>query len=76
MPIFALNLLDSGVPLSMVCAVIGLVFAFLLIAIVIFAARRHNAPFTPADRDAAHAMAAWHPPTDFLLRMPSTGVSR
>src|SRR5207248_3185596 len=35
MPILALNLLDSGVPLSMVCAVIGLVFAFLLIAIVI-----------------------------------------
>src|SRR5438270_3857503 len=30
----ALNLLDSGVPLSMVCAAIGLVFAFLLIAIV------------------------------------------
>src|SRR2546423_11821608 len=35
MPIFALNLLNSGVPLSMVCAVIGLVFAFLLIALVI-----------------------------------------
>src|SRR5437764_6982047 len=35
MPLLALNLLDSGVPLSMVCAVIGLVFAFLLIAIVI-----------------------------------------
>jgi K(+)-stimulated pyrophosphate-energized sodium pump len=32
---FALNLFDSGVPLSMVCAVIGLVFAFLLIAIVL-----------------------------------------
>ena len=49
--------------------------AFLLL-IIIVAARRHNAPFTPADRAAAHAMAAWHPPTDFLLRMPSTGVSR
>src|SRR5437763_16378284 len=32
---FALNLLDSGVPLSMLCAVIGLVFAIALIAIVI-----------------------------------------
>ena len=31
----ALNLLDSGVPLSMVCAAIGLVFALILIAIVI-----------------------------------------
>src|SRR5437667_1345919 len=35
MPFLALNLLDSGVPLSMVCAAIGLVFAFLLIGIVI-----------------------------------------
>ena len=35
MPFLALNLLDSGVPLSMVCAVIGLVFAFVLIALVI-----------------------------------------
>src|SRR6266699_3963500 len=35
MPFLALNLLDSGVPLSMVCAAIGLVFAFLLIGIVL-----------------------------------------
>src|SRR5215467_9946394 len=31
----AFNILNSGVPLSMWCAVIGLVFAFLLIALVI-----------------------------------------
>ena len=35
MVFLALNLLNSGVPLSMVGAVIGLVFAILLIAIVI-----------------------------------------
>src|SRR5438094_5956282 len=35
MTFLALNLLDSGVPLSMVCAVIGLIFAFFLIAIVL-----------------------------------------
>src|SRR5437016_7810628 len=35
MAFLALNLLDSGVPLSMVCAAIGLIFAFVLIAIVI-----------------------------------------
>ena len=35
MTIFALNLLDSGVQLSMLCAVIGLVFALGLIALVI-----------------------------------------
>src|SRR5260370_1644713 len=34
MAFFALNLLDSGVQLSMLCAVIGLIFAFVLIAIV------------------------------------------
>src|ERR1700746_2895536 len=31
----ALTILDSGVPLSMLCAIIGLVFAFILIALVI-----------------------------------------
>src|SRR2546426_5979718 len=35
MAFLALNLLDSGVPLSMVCAAIGLVFALVLIAVVI-----------------------------------------
>src|SRR6184192_4895626 len=34
MSFLALNLLDSGVQLSMLCAVIGLIFAFILIAIV------------------------------------------
>ncbi len=37
--LFALTILNSGVPLSMVCAVIGLVFAFFLI----FAVTRHSA---------------------------------
>src|SRR5712692_6315286 len=35
MNFFALTILDSGVQLSMVCAVIGLAFAFFLIAAVI-----------------------------------------
>src|ERR1043166_867234 len=35
MTLFGLTLLDSGVQLSMVCAVIGLIFAFGLIALVI-----------------------------------------
>ncbi|MGH8093023.1 MAG: sodium/proton-translocating pyrophosphatase, partial [Chthoniobacterales bacterium] len=35
MTLFALSFLTSGVPLSMVCAVIGLVFAFILIFAVI-----------------------------------------
>src|SRR5207253_9981883 len=35
MTFLALNLLDSGVQLSMLCAAIGLIFAFFLIAIVL-----------------------------------------
>src|SRR5881227_1426163 len=35
MILFAFNILQSGVPFSMLCAVIGLVFAFVLIAVVI-----------------------------------------
>ncbi|HWN65712.1 MAG TPA: sodium-translocating pyrophosphatase [Candidatus Binatus sp.] len=31
----ALTILDSGVPLSMLCAIIGLVFAFFLIAVIV-----------------------------------------
>ena len=53
--------------------------AFILIVIVIVVASVHprrKPSFTPDDRAAARAIATWHPPTDFLLRMPSTGVSR
>src|SRR5947209_4475319 len=35
MILFAFNVLQSGVPFSMICAVIGLVFAFVLIGVVI-----------------------------------------
>jgi len=31
----ALTILDSGVPMSMLCAVVGLIFAFLLIAVIL-----------------------------------------
>ena len=51
--------------------------AFVLIVIVVVVSLRpHQPSFTPDDRAAARAIATWHPPTDFLLRMPSTGVSR
>jgi len=35
MDLLAFNILNSGVPLSMVCAAIGLAFAFFLIAAII-----------------------------------------
>ena len=50
--------------------------AFVLIVIVVVSLRTHRPSFTANDRAAARAIATWHPPTDFLLRMPSTGVSR
>jgi hypothetical protein len=51
--------------------------ALLLIVVIVLSLRPRRKPsFTPDDRAAARAIATWHPPTDFLLRMPSTGVSR
>ena len=51
--------------------------AFILIVVAIASVHPRRKPsFTPNDRAAARAIATWHPPTDFLLRMPSTGVSR
>jgi hypothetical protein len=51
-------------------------FALVLLVAVALILRPHHPTFTPTDRAAAHAIAAWRPPTDVLLRMPSTGVSR
>ena len=50
--------------------------ALLLIVCVVLSIRARHTTFTADDRAAARAIATWHPPTDFLLRMPSTGVSR
>jgi hypothetical protein len=50
--------------------------AFVLLVIVIASLHPRKPSFTADDRAAARAIATWHPPTDFLLRMPSTGVSR
>lgn len=51
-------------------------FALVLIVCVVLSVRPRRTSFTAEDRAAAQAIATWHPPTDFLLRMPSTGVSR
>ena len=48
----------------------------ILVLLVLLAMRPHHVRFTPDDRAAARAIAEWRPQTDFLLRMPSTGVSR
>ena len=51
-------------------------FAVVVVIVAAVVARSHRNTFTRDDRAAARAIAAWHPPTDFLLRMPSTGVPR
>jgi len=50
--------------------------AFVLLIAVLLSTRPRRISFTAEDRAAARAVATWHAPTDFLLRMPSTGVSR
>ncbi len=39
---------------------------------VVFSMRSRRASFTSDDRIAAHAIADWHPPTEFLLRTPGS----
>ena len=51
------------------------ILLILLLLVMLFSSKRYPS-FTADDRAAARAIATCHPPTDFLLRMPSTGVSR
>lgn len=39
---------------------------------VLFSMRSRRASFTSDDRIAAHAIADWRPPTEFLLRTPGS----
>ena len=44
----------------------------LLIIILILTIRPRPTSFSDSDRMAARTVAAWHPPTDFLLRTPGS----
>jgi hypothetical protein len=44
--------------------------ALLLAVIVTIKTRSHPTKFSLSDRAAVRSVAAWHPPTDFLLRTP------
>lgn len=44
----------------------------LIIVILIFAVRPRPTTFSDSDRAVARSVAAWHPPTDFLLRTPGS----
>jgi hypothetical protein len=46
--------------------------ALLLIAIVAITVRPRSTKFSDTDRAAVRSVAAWHPPTDFLLRTPGS----
>ena len=44
--------------------------ALLLIIIMSILVRPHPTRFSASDRAAVRSVADWHPPTDFLLRIP------
>lgn len=46
--------------------------ALLLIAIITITLRSRPTKFSATDRAAVRSVAAWHPPTDFLLRTPGS----
>ncbi|MEA2164272.1 MAG: hypothetical protein QOK37_2399 [Thermoanaerobaculia bacterium] len=46
--------------------------ALLIIVILIVAIRPRTTSFSDSDRAVARSVAAWHPPTDFLLRTPGS----
>jgi hypothetical protein len=49
--------------------------ALILLAIVVlFSLRSRRTTFSASDRAAVHTIAAWHPPTDFLLQTPGSEI--
>jgi hypothetical protein len=44
--------------------------ALLLVVIATITIRSRSTTFSNSDRAVARSVAAWHPPTDFLLRTP------
>ncbi|MEA2336892.1 MAG: hypothetical protein QOE82_899 [Thermoanaerobaculia bacterium] len=46
--------------------------ALLLVAIITITIRSRPTKFSDTDRAAVRSVAAWHPPTDFLLRTPGS----
>jgi hypothetical protein len=44
----------------------------LLVIMLILMARPRRTSFSESDRIAARSVAAWHPPTDFLLHTPGS----
>ena len=48
--------------------------AILLVMIVAITVRPHATKFSDTDRAAVRSVAAWQPPTDFLLRTPGSAM--
>ncbi len=62
------RLREPRVRWRMVSATATLLFVLIVSGIGLH--RRAAATFSEADRSAVHALAAWHAPTDVLLRTP------
>ena len=52
--------------------VIAATAALLLVVIMSILVRPHPTKFSDSDRAAVRSVADWHPPTDFLLRIPGS----
>ncbi len=46
----------------------------LLVLVVTISVRSRKTTFSASDRAAVRSIAAWHPPTDFLLRTPGSEI--
>lgn len=46
----------------------------LLVLVVAISVRSRRTAFSASDRAAVRSIAAWHPPTEFLLRTPGSEI--
>ncbi|HXA18493.1 MAG TPA: hypothetical protein VN380_15985 [Thermoanaerobaculia bacterium] len=46
----------------------------LLVLVVVISVRSRRTTFSASDRAAVRSIAAWHPPTEFLLRTPGSEI--
>ncbi|HEX9460790.1 MAG TPA: hypothetical protein VGA84_16695 [Thermoanaerobaculia bacterium] len=58
-------------PRRLVAAAAALILLVLVVAISV---RSRRTTFSASDRAAVRSIAAWHPPTEFLLRTPGSEI--
>jgi hypothetical protein len=58
-------------PRRLIAAAAALILLVLVVAISV---RSRRTTFSASDRAAVRSIAAWHPPTEFLLRTPGSEI--